>query len=40
MDTDAVKLETIVEEIALSPVVRKAAELMAGKVTGRIVVKI
>lgn len=39
-DLDTVKLETIVEEVALSGVVEKAAELMAGKVRGRIVVKI
>lgn len=39
-DLDTVKLETIVEEIALNGVVEKAAELMAGKVRGRIVVKI
>lgn len=39
-DLDTVKLETIVEEIPLSRVVEKAAELMAGKVRGRIVVKI
>ncbi len=40
MDLDTAKLETIVEEIPLSRVVEKAAELMAGKVRGRIVVKI
>lgn len=39
-DLDTVKLETIVEEVALSGVVEKAADLMAGKVRGRIVVKI
>lgn len=39
-DLDTAKLETIVEEIPLSRVVEKAAELMAGKVRGRIVVKI
>lgn len=39
-DLDTGKLETIVEEIALSRVVEKAADLMAGKVRGRIVVKI
>jgi acrylyl-CoA reductase (NADPH) len=39
-DLDPAKLETIVEEVSLSRVAEKAAELMAGKVRGRVVVKI
>ena len=39
-DLDPAKLETIVEEVPLSRAVEKAADLMAGKVRGRIVVKI
>ena len=34
------KLEAIVEEVPLMRAAEKAAELMAGKVRGRIVVKI
>jgi len=39
-DLDTAKLEAIVEEVPLNRVVEKAADLMAGKVRGRIVVKI
>ena len=39
-DLDPATLEAIVEEVPLSRVVDKAADLMAGKVRGRIVVKI
>ncbi|MGC1175328.1 MDR family oxidoreductase [Polaromonas sp.] len=39
-DLDPARLEAIVEEIPLSRVVEKAADLMAGKVRGRVVVKI
>jgi acrylyl-CoA reductase (NADPH) len=39
-DLDPARLEAIVEEVPLSRVVEKAADLMAGKVRGRIVVKI
>jgi acrylyl-CoA reductase (NADPH) len=39
-DLDTAKLEAIVEEVPLSRVVEKAADLMAGKVRGRVVVKI
>jgi acrylyl-CoA reductase (NADPH) len=39
-DLDPAKLEAMVEEVPLSRVAEKAAELMAGKVRGRVVVKI
>lgn len=39
-DLDPAKLEAIVEEVPLARAAEKAAELMAGKVRGRIVVKI
>ena len=39
-DLDPAKLEAIVEEVPLERAVAKAAELMAGRVRGRIVVKI
>lgn len=39
-DLDPTKLEAIVEEVPLAQAVQKAADLMAGKVRGRIVVKI
>ncbi|MHB1248812.1 MAG: acrylyl-CoA reductase (NADPH) [Polaromonas sp.] len=39
-DLDPVKLEAIVEELPLARVAEKAAELMAGKIRGRLVVKI
>ena len=39
-DLDAAKLEAIVEEVPLERAVAKAAELMAGKIRGRVVVKI
>ena len=39
-DLDPAKLESIVEEVPLERAIAKAAELMAGKVRGRIVVKI
>ena len=39
-DLDPVKLEAIVEEVPLERAVAKAAELMAGKIRGRVVVKI
>jgi len=39
-DLDPAKLDAIVEEISLDQAVEKAAELMAGQVRGRIVVKI
>lgn len=39
-DLDPARLEAIVEEVPLSRVIEKAADLMAGKVRGRIVVKI
>ena len=39
-DLDAAKLEAIVEEVPLARAVAKAAELMAGKIRGRVVVKI
>jgi acrylyl-CoA reductase (NADPH) len=39
-DLDPAKLEAIVEEVPLSRAAEKAADLMAGKVRGRIVVKI
>ncbi len=39
-DLDTAKLEAIVEEVPLNRVVEKAADLMAGKVRGRVVVKI
>ena len=40
VDLDPAKLEAIVEEVPLERAVEKAAELMSGKVRGRIVVKI
>ena len=40
VDLDPAKLEAIVEEVPLARAVEKAADLMAGKVRGRIVVKI
>lgn len=40
IDLDAAKLESMIEEVPLERAVEKAAELMAGKVRGRIVVKI
>ncbi|WP_395056624.1 MDR family oxidoreductase [Polaromonas sp.] len=40
VDLDPVKLEAIVEEVSLDKAAEKAADLMAGKVRGRIVVKI
>jgi acrylyl-CoA reductase (NADPH) len=40
IDLDPAKLEAIVEEVSLSQAAEKAADLMAGKVRGRIVVKI
>ena len=39
-DLDTAKLEAIVEEVQMSRAAEKAADLMAGKVRGRIVVKI
>ena len=39
-DLDPAKLEAMIEEVPLSRAAEKAAELMAGKVRGRIVVKI
>jgi len=39
-DLDPAKLEAIVEEVPLNQAAEKAADLMAGKVRGRIVVKI
>ena len=39
-DLDPAKLEAIVEEVPLERAVAKAAELMAGKIRGRVVVKI
>ena len=40
LDLDPAKLEAIVQEVPLERAAEKAAELMAGKVRGRIVVKI
>jgi len=40
VDLDPAKLESIVEVVPLTRAVEKAAELMAGKVRGRVVVKI
>ena len=40
LDLDPAKLETMVDEVPLMRAAEKAAELMAGKVRGRIVVKI
>ena len=40
IDLDAAKLESMVEEVPLERAAEKAADLMAGKVRGRIVVKI
>mgnify|MGYP000394358638 CR=1 FL=1 len=40
LDLDPAKLEDIVQEVPLERAAEKAAELMAGKVRGRIVVKI
>jgi acrylyl-CoA reductase (NADPH) len=39
-DLDPVLLESITEEIALEQAVPRAADLMAGKVRGRLLVKI
>jgi len=39
-DLDPAKLETIVEEVPLARAAEKAAALMAGKIRGRVVVKI
>jgi acrylyl-CoA reductase (NADPH) len=39
-DLDLVKLESMIDEIALDGVAEKAADLMAGNVRGRVVVKI
>lgn len=39
-DLDPAKLELMVEEVPLSRAVEKAADLMAGKVRGRVVIKI
>ncbi len=39
-DLDPAKLETMIEEVPLDRAVEKAADLMAGKVRGRVVVKI
>ncbi len=39
-DLDVAKLESMIDEITLEQAVEKAAELMAGKVRGRVVVKI
>ncbi|NMM08788.1 MAG: oxidoreductase [Polaromonas sp.] len=39
-DLDPAKLEAMIEEVPLSRAAEKAAELMAGKIRGRIVVKI
>jgi acrylyl-CoA reductase (NADPH) len=39
-DLDPGKLELMVEEVPLSRAVEKAADLMAGKVRGRVVIKI
>ena len=39
-DLDVEKLETMVEEVPLARAAEKAAELMAGKVRGRVVIKI
>ena len=40
LDLDPAKLEAMVEEVPLARAAEKAAELMAGKVRGRVVVKI
>ena len=40
IDLDAAKLESMIEEVPLERAAEKAADLMAGKVRGRIVVKI
>lgn len=40
MDLDAAKLDSMVEEVPLARVAEKAADLMAGKVRGRVVVKL
>ncbi|MDW5441766.1 MDR family oxidoreductase [Polaromonas sp. SM01] len=40
LDLDPAKLATMVEEVPLARAVEKAAELMAGKVRGRVIVKI
>ncbi|WP_341903679.1 MDR family oxidoreductase [Polaromonas sp. YR568] len=39
-DLDAAKLETMVEEVPLERAAEKAADLMSGKVRGRVIVKI
>ena len=40
LDLDAARLEAMIEEVPLERAVEKAADLMAGKVRGRVVVKI
>ncbi|MFI5445598.1 MDR family oxidoreductase [Polaromonas sp. UC242_47] len=40
LDLDPAKLDTMVQEVPLARAVDKAAELMAGKVRGRVIVKI
>jgi acrylyl-CoA reductase (NADPH) len=40
MDLDPARLEAMIEEVSLGQAAEKAADLMAGKVRGRIVVKI
>ncbi len=40
LDLDPAKLESMVEEVPLARAVEKAAELMAGRVRGRVIVKI
>ena len=40
LDPDPVKLETMLEEIPLARAAETAADLMSGKVRGRVVVKI
>ena len=40
IDLDPAKLDTMVQEVPLARAVEKAAELMAGKVRGRVIVKI
>jgi acrylyl-CoA reductase (NADPH) len=39
-DLDLAKLESMIEEVPLARAAEKAADLMAGKVRGRVVVKI
>ncbi len=40
LDLDLVKLESMIEEVPLTQAAEKAAELMAGKVRGRVVIRI